>query len=549
MSQSSPEPESKGLWARIVYIVSTPVRLFQQRTSVQLIASYVAVVLLVILLFEITVMASVFWQPETPLFGDGEGQVDPFLGERAAAYVQWIDPEYVADVMDDQPVSAERIFDLSGRLELIAEGNVPGFTGLSPYTAATDEVQVLITDPSGTVVAATSNSLRPRQSLEDLPDEPLRSTGTRNRLLAGAVDHEWNALYSMNVAGSHIAVAHPIITNDGAWVGTLMLQGPALVSDIGATRGEVFQDISIVFLQSLWIFAIPALIVAIPFGVWRTRSLTRRLQRLAGAAEAMANGYLHTRVRIQRRDEIGRLAESFNAMAEHIDRNDQSRRAFISNVSHELRTPVAIIKGTAERLLDRHTDADPEIASGLQLIQHEGDMLVRLTDDLFTVARLEEHNLRLTRQPVSVHGVATEIISGISQLAWSQRKISVENLVSEELPPVMADPQRLRQMISNLIYNALRHTPEGGLVVVQARREGTWVEISISDTGLGMDADTLANVFDRYYQAERNRRHGEGSGLGLGIVQQLVQAHGGTITAESRVNEGTTFRFTLPVAS
>src|SRR5690606_2489382 len=309
-------------------------------------------------------------------------------------------------------------------------------------------------------------------------------------------------------------------------------------------RGEMFQDISIVFLQSLWIFAIPALIVAIPFGVWRTRSLTRRLQRLAGAAEAMANGYLHTRVRIQRRDEIGRLAESFNAMAEHIDRNDQSRRAFISNVSHELRTPVAIIKGTAERLLDRHADADPEISSGLQLIQHEGDMLVRLTDDLFTVARLEEHNLRLVRQPGHVHEIATEIISGISQLAWSQRKISVENLVSEELPPVMADPQRLRQMISNLIYNALRHTPEGGLVVVQARREGGWVEISISDTGLGMDEDTLANVFNRYYQAERNRRHGEGSGLGLGIVQQLVQAHGGTITAESRVNEGTTFRFT-----
>src|SRR5690606_21772862 len=189
-------PYARGRGARIVYLLSTPVRLSRQRTSVQLIASYVAVVLLVILLFEITVMASVFWQPETPLFGDGEGQVDPFLGERAAAYVQWLDPEHVADVMDDQPVSAERILALSGRLEVIANGEVPGFTGLSPYTAATDEVQVLITDPSGTVVAATPNSLRPRQSLEDLPDEPLRSIGTRNRLLAGAIDDEWHALRS-----------------------------------------------------------------------------------------------------------------------------------------------------------------------------------------------------------------------------------------------------------------------------------------------------------------------------------------------------------------
>lgn len=548
MTTPSPERAAPSLWQRIVHVLMTPVRLFQERTSVQLIASYVAVVLLVILLFEVTVLASVFWQPETTLFGNDEGIADPYLGERAGAYVQWLEPDRIANIIEEQPRSTERIQELIDQLEMIADGDVPGLAGLTPVSSPNDATQVLITDPSGTVVAATRNSLRPRQSIDDLEDATLIDVAHRNRLLAGQLDAEWNALYSLDVADGRTDVAHPIITSDGSWVGTFVLQGGALSSDLAATRGELFQDISLVFLQSMWIFAIPAVIVAVPFGVWRTRSLTRRLQRLAGAAEAMANGYLHTRVRIQRRDEIGRLAESFNAMAEHIDTNDQTRRAFISNVSHELRTPVAIIKGTAERLLLRDGTTDPEVTSSIKLIQHEGDMLIRLTDDLFTLARLEEHNLRLVRQPVSVHEVTRDILSGVRQLAWSQRKVSVENLVSDELPPVMADPQRLRQIISNLVYNALRHTPEGGLVVVQARQEGSRVEVSISDTGLGMSPETLANVFNRYYQSERNRRHGEGSGLGLSIVQQLVVAHGGDITAESRKNEGTTFRFTLPIA-
>jgi signal transduction histidine kinase len=541
------EPTPASIRSRIGYWVRTPVRLFQESTGVQLIASYVAVVLLVILLFEVTVMGSILWQPDATIFGTEDGIADPFLGERAGAFVQWLEPDEIAEVIDEQPPSPERIEELREKLDVIATGNVPGLSGLSPISEPDESTLVVISDRSGTVVAATGISLRPGQSISDLQNQSLVSTATHNRLLAGAVDSEWNALYSINVADHHTAVAHPIITSDGSWVGTLTMQGGVLTTELSDTRGELFQEISLVFLQSLWIFAIPAVIVAVPFGVWRTRSLTRRLKRLAGAAEAMARGNLHTRVRITRRDEIGRLAESFNAMAEQIDRNDQARRAFISNISHELRTPVAIIKGTAERLLLRESSTDPETAEALDVIQHEGDMLIRLTDDLFTLARLEEHNLRLVTESVSVDEIAQDVLSAVSQLAWSQRKISVENLISPDLPNVSADPQRLRQIISNLVYNALRNTPEGGLVVVQARQVGNALEVSISDTGLGMSAETLANVFNRYYQSERNRRNGQGSGLGLSIVQQLVAAHGGEITAESQEGQGTTFRFTLPV--
>jgi signal transduction histidine kinase len=544
------DDQPRTLRERIAHQLTAPWRLFRSRTSVQLIASYVAVVMLVILLFEVTVMVSLLWQPEATLLGTGDGLIDPYLGERAGAYVQWLDPDVIADVIDDERPSPARIAGLSERLDLIVTGQVPGFAGLTPISSGNETTYAVITDPSGTVVAASGNSLSPRQSIDDLPNQALIDTATRNRLLAGQVDSEWNALYSLQVADGHTAVAHPIITDDGRWVGTLTMQGDALTTQFSGTRVDAFRDISLTFLQSLWIFAIPAVIVAVPFGVWRTRSITRRLQRLAAAAEAMADGNLHTRVRIMRRDEIGRLAESFNAMAEHIDTYDQGRRAFISNISHELRTPVSIILGTAERMQQRPPAQDPEMADALQIIQHESNMLVRLTDDLFTLARLEEHNLRLVRQPIHLHTVTHDVLSGVSHLAWTERKVSVENLVSRDLPQVYADAQRLRQIISNLVYNALRHTPEGGLVVVQARRrEDGMIEVSISDTGLGMDADTSANVFTRYYQAERNRRHGEGSGLGLSVVQQLVYAHGGEISVESEPGQGTTFTFTLPVIS
>jgi two-component system, OmpR family, sensor histidine kinase BaeS len=316
----------------------------------------------------------------------------------------------------------------------------------------------------------------------------------------------------------------------------------------GDSRTAMLRELSLTFLQSLWIFAIPAIIVAIPFGIWRARAMSRRLQRLAGAAEAMASGNLDTRVRVSRKDEIGRLAESFNDMAERIDHNDRARRAFISNVSHELRTPVTIIQGTAERVLMQPESSVAEVSESIRVIRHEGNMLVRLIDDLFTLARIEEHNLRLVPQPIQIADVVAEAVSGIRGLAWSQQKVSVETLVSDELPLVTADPQRVRQIINNLLYNSLRHTPEGGLVVIEAKERPADVEIAISDTGIGIPEEELQTVFRRYYQAEQSVRATEGSGLGLSIVQQLVEAHGGTISASSVVGQGTTFRFTLPRA-
>jgi signal transduction histidine kinase len=164
------------------------------------------------------------------------------------------------------------------------------------------------------------------------------------------------------------------------------------------------------------------------------------------------------------------------------------------------------------------------------------------------MARIEETALPLETSTIQLSEITTQVVNSVRDVAWEQSKVSIESLVSPDLPPVAADRTRLRQILGNLLYNALRHTPEGGLIVVNAEREGEMLQVSVSDTGIGIDAQELDRVFDRFYQVERIGRNAEGSGLGLSIVKQLVEAQGGTIEATSVAGQGTTFRFTLPIS-
>jgi signal transduction histidine kinase len=523
-----------------------PWRTWRERISLQMIISYLAMVLLVLILFEATVLGSILLNPGDRFFTTQQVTIDPYLGERSAAYVQWLGPEEINDTINTVPRNPWQLAQLNGQLSDLAQGSVPAFPRLSPVSDG-ESALILILNTQGQIVASSDAQIPISTPIDRLPTQ-VRGTVLRNQNLAGAEDEQWNALYTLSLFGERTVVAHPIITSDGDWAGTFVMEGGSVSFALGQTRGEFFRQISVVFLQSLWIFAIPAVIVAVPFGIWRASTISRRIERLADAAEMMAQGALNTRVRVRKRDEIGRLGESFNAMAEQIDANDRARRAFISNVSHELRTPISIIMGHAEQLQGLPQAREESISRSLSTIQVEGEMLVRLVEDLFTSARLQESNLKMHCVRLSLADAIREVLEGIQRSAWHDRKISVESVISPDLPPVVADKQRLQQIISNLVYNALRHTPEGGLVVARAEQQGNQVEVSIIDSGLGMDDATARFAFDRYYQSERYRRHSEGTGLGLSIVQQLVEAHGGRIWVTSRVGEGTTFTFTLPVA-
>ncbi len=309
--------------------------------------------------------------------------------------------------------------------------------------------------------------------------------------------------------------------------------------------------------------AIPVLLTSIPVSIWEARSFSKRRRRVAQAAEAMAHGDLQRRIEVTGEDEISQLAMQFNDVIERLEKADHSRKAFIANVSHDLRTPLAIIQGNLERLLE----ADPLVGTvstseptrltadpvpdrqALETIQREAITLNRLIDDLFTLARLEEAVLPLESAPVHLHELVSQAIEGVRSVAWEQRKVTVQTLVRGDLPPVLADRIRLGQILGNLLHNALRHTPEGGLVIVDAAPAGDVVEVSVSDTGIGIPPEELDRVFDRFYQVEHGSREAGGSGLGLSIVKQLVEAQHGTITVESHSGQGTTFRFCLPVAT
>ena len=529
------------------YGICTPFRLFRQRTAIQLVVSYVVAVLLAIFLLQATIILTLFWTPAAEVFHYEQVLLNPYLGENSRAYALWIgDEPLIAAIGGDRDAVAT----VSARLDQIVDGHVPGFE--APGTRFSGEPEVahaLVVNLDGEVVASSDERFAP-------PGEPVRAIGGGEfrhivgRVLAldGQVDPDTGSLPEASAIGGRSVAAYPIIGEDGALHGVFVLEGPTLPDLLGPARGAFIRQYALENAKQFWLFSIPALLVAIPFGVWRARSISKRLDRLASAADAFAEGQLETRVSVKRRDEIGRLGERFNEMGQRIASTDRSRRAFITNVSHDLRTPVSIIQGTAERMVEARDLGRPIDPAAIDVIQHETRMLAHLIDDLFTLARIEEHSLRLDLIAMSVPGVVHEAVTGMRELAWSQRKVTVESLVSPDLPLVHADPTRVRQVINNLLYNALRHTPEGGLIVVQAVQRGSMVEVAISDTGLGIPPDMLPNVFTRYYQAERSQRKVGGSGLGLSIVKQIVEEHGGTIVVESQVGQGTTFRFSLPVA-
>lgn len=543
--------------SKLLCLLWTPIRLFRQRAIVQLMVSHVAVVLITFLLLNAVVVAVIVgWLPGRSLIGLEIASQDFLLGERTRSLAFWIDTEDIIEEygsLDTPEAQAE----LDRLLSMIVNNEVPGYSSETASVSDTGGLiafglpkAAVIVGTDGTVLATSDASLgEVGQPASAVTDPAVRDALVESIELHGNPDESTGASFTVRVDGDVTGAAAPIFDDNEVTDAYLAFQGYPLPEVFETARKEILRETSLAVLTTSWIYLAPAILVAIPFAYWQSRSTSRRLERLAHLADAFADGDLHTRVRVSRHDEIGRLAERFNEMGVQIEEDARSRRAFLSNISHELRTPVAIIQGTVERLQSRNGDSTAEIERAISLVNLEAQNLTRLIDDLSTLGRLEEAKLRLDLHPVDVHALVGDTVKELKAMAWSQRKVSMENIVPPDLPPAFADAGRLRQIIHNLLFNALRHTPEGGLIVVQAATSGDMMEISVSDTGIGIPPETLEQVFNRYFQVERHKRNREGSGLGLFIVQQLVEAQGGTISVDSTVGKGTTFRFTLPISA
>ena len=274
------------------------------------------------------------------------------------------------------------------------------------------------------------------------------------------------------------------------------------------------------------------------------RRVAVSLDELVEAAGRVEAGDYTARVRVPTRGPrpMRDLARGFNEMTSRLEADAAQRRTLLADVSHELRTPLTVVQGNIEALIDGVHEAD---AAHLAAILDETRVLGRLVDDLRTVALSESGSLPLHREPTDLGVVASDAV-GAFQAAASGAGVDLSVDVADDIPLLDVDPVRIREVLINLVANALRYTPSGGSISVLGRLaadDRAVVELTVRDTGSGIDPGLLPHVFDRFAKAEGSR----GSGLGLAIARALVEAHGGTIAVESAPGQGATFRIRLPV--
>jgi signal transduction histidine kinase len=308
--------------------------------------------------------------------------------------------------------------------------------------------------------------------------------------------------------------------------------------NVESSYREILREGGMVMLISLLIAAVLVLVAC--------RVITRPLQAMAAAADRFARGDFEQRVLVTSRDEVGRLAESFNSMAADLDRLESTRREFVANVSHELRSPLTSMQGFIGGILDG-TVPEGQEKHYLGIVQDETRRLSKLITELLDLSRMESGQTALNKTSYDLNEqIARVLLRQESRI--NARGMQVELAFASDACPVRADGDRIEQVLINLIDNAIKYGKEGGQITVSTRRDKNFVHVAIADDGPGIAEADLPCVFDRFYKADKAHTSGQGTGLGLAIVKKILEQHGQTIAVKSSTNEGTRFEFTLECA-
>ena len=369
-------------------------------------------------------------------------------------------------------------------------------------------VRLLLADGKGTVVADTATEL----------------TGT---ILTPA----------------EMAQGMPVVV-DGQTVGVLV--AVTAVADATSPASAYLTAVN----RATWLSGLLAAGLALLSGVFLFRQIVAPVRAVTTAAQAIAAGDLEQRVPVTSQDEIGQMAMTFNQMADALVADQRLRRTMMADIAHELRTPISVIQANLEAMLDGVLPAEPQ---EIALLHDETLLLARLVADLRLLSLAEAGQLKLERTPANMGELICRSVDQLRVQAEANQVALIVDL-QPNLPLVEIDKNRIEQVFGNLLSNALRYTPTGGRITVRAKSQ-TWeglppaILVEVADTGKGIDSKDLPFIFDRFYRADKSRnRASGGTGIGLALVKQLVEAHGGRVWAESMLGAGTTIAFAIPQA-
>lgn len=323
------------------------------------------------------------------------------------------------------------------------------------------------------------------------------------------------------------------LTVEGARVGTLVLHGANWYGLLALFSSLIVPVLVISFFTGM---------LTLLIGYLLARRVVTPLADVAAAAHQVAGGDLSARVLVRGPGDLRSLSDSFNRMADALETSDRQRRALLADIAHELRTPLTVIRGKLEGMVD---GVYPPDEAHVAPVLEETYVLERLVEDLRTLTLAEARQLHFDLRPTDVGDVA-ERAAALFEAEAGERGISLAVERQPDLPEVPADPQRVGQVIGNLLSNALRYVPEGGHITLHAQHANGGVELAVSDDGPGVEPADLPRLFERFWRGEKSRtRAAGGAGLGLAIARQLVEAQGGAIRAENRAEGGLRVAFVL----
>lgn len=357
--------------------------------------------------------------------------------------------------------------------------------------------------------------------------------GTDGKIIASSYDDD---LVGKEVSGDMVEQAIELESN-GERIGTLVTEDLLSVK-LDETARQLLASVN---RKMIYAGAV-GLVVALLLGWLLFRQITEPLNKLTRATKKISSGDLDHKVSIESEDELGKLSESFNQMAQNLKESEEIRRRMIGDIAHELRTPLTVLSGEVEAIRDgvyKPTD------DKLREIQEDLNLLNRLVEDLRELTLAEADELNLHRRPANPGHLIQRVVNNLKKVA-NHKKINFEMELPKSLPEIYLDTDRISQVLNNLLKNSLRHTEEGGRVLVRAKERKDDVIIEVNDNGEGIPEDKIDHVFDRFYRGDSSRSSEGGSGLGLSIAKELIQSHGGEIWIDSEPGEGTTVSFSLP---